>query len=174
VFVRPRHASAATLTEIVRAAKAGGVELQFGRRHSFWVEFFTMPFYAFAIVSASLGGLALGMASVGLHGLMSFAVNQRVREIGIRMALGATTRGVVALFVRQGMRLVAIGLALGAIGGALFTLALSKILHGFVEGFDPVAFGTVTLLFAGIALFACWFPARRAAKVDPMVALRAE
>jgi predicted permease len=174
VFVRPHHVSAATLTEIVRAAKAGGVELQFGRRHSFWVEFFMMPYYAFAATSAALGALALGMASVGLYGLMTFAVNQRVREIGVRMAMGATTREVVALFVRQGMRLVAAGLALGMIGGALFALALSKILHGFVDAFDPVAFATVTLLFATIALFACWLPARRATKVDPMVALRTE
>ena len=133
-----------------------------------------MPFYAFAIVSAALGGLALAMASVGLHGLMSFAVHQRVREIGVRMALGATTRGVVGLFVRQGLRLVAIGLALVSIGGILFLLALSKLLQGFVEAFDPVAFAAVTGLFSVIAVLACWLPARRATKVDPMLALRAE
>jgi ABC-type antimicrobial peptide transport system permease subunit len=158
----------------VRAAKAGGVDLHFERRHSSWVEFFVLPYYAFAIVSASLGALALGMASVGLYGLMTFAVNQRVREIGVRMALGATAREVVTLFVRQGMRLVAVGLVLGLIGGGLFALLLGKILYGFVDPFDPVAFVTVTLLFSVIALFACWFPARRATKVDPMVALRAE
>jgi macrolide transport system ATP-binding/permease protein len=174
VYVRPHRAAAAELAEIVRAAKAEGVELQFERRHSFWVGFLTLPFYAFAVTSASLGALALGMAAVGLHGLMAFAVNQRVREIGVRMALGATTQGVVGLFVRQGMRLVAVGLVLGVIGGALFMLTLSKLLHGFVGVFDPVAFGTVTLLFAVIALFACWLPARRATKVDPVVALRAE
>jgi predicted permease len=174
VFVRPRQVSAAALTEIVHAAKGGGVGLQFGRRQSFWAEFFMMPYYAFAAVSAALGGLALVMASVGLHGLMSFAVHQRVREIGVRMALGATTRGVVALFVRQGMRLVAVGLALGVIGGGLFALALSKIFFGFVNFFDPAAFVAVTLLFAVIALFACWLPSRRAAKANPMIALRAE
>ncbi len=174
VFVRPRYVSAPALIEIVRAARAGGVELQFGRRHSFWVDFFAMPFYAFAVAGASLGALALGMASVGLHGLMSFAVNQRVREIGVRMALGATTRGVVTLFVRQGMRLVAVGLALGLVGSAIFTLAMSRILHGFLDTIDPLAFGGVTLLFAGIALFACWLPARRATRIDPVVALRAE
>jgi macrolide transport system ATP-binding/permease protein len=174
VFVRPHHVSAAALTEIMRTAKAEGVELQFGRRHSFWVEFFMMPFYAFAVASAALGALALGMASVGLHGLMSFAVRQRVREIGVRVALGATTRGVVGLFVRQGMRLVAFGLALGVIGSGLFALLMSRIFHGFIETFDPVAFVAVTLLFAVIALFACWLPSRRAAKVDPMVALRTE
>src|SRR5690606_24607574 len=137
-------------------------------------EFMVLPFYAFAAVAGTLGALALGMASVGLYGLMRFAVNQRVREIGIRMALGATTEKVVRLFVIEGMRLVGIGLALGLIGGGLFALALGKILHGFVNAFDPLAFAAVTLLFAVIALFACWLPARRATKVDPMVALRAE
>jgi putative ABC transport system permease protein len=174
VFVRPRNVSAAALAEIVRAAKAGGVDLQFERRHSFWVEFFMLGFYAFAVASATLGALALGMASVGLYGLMTFAVNQRVHEIGVRMALGATAREVRTLFVRQGMRLVAIGLALGLVGGGLFALLLSKILYGFIDAFDPVAFGAVTLLFAAIALFACWLPARRATKVDPVVALRCD
>jgi macrolide transport system ATP-binding/permease protein len=174
VFVRPHVISAAALTEIERAANVAGVELHVGRRHSFWVEFFMLPYYALAVVSAALGGLALLMASVGLYGLMSFAVHQRVTEIGVRMALGATTREVVALFIRQGMGLVAIGLALGLIGSGLFLLALSRVLHGFVDAFDPVAFGVVTLLFGLIALFACWLPSRRVAKVDPMVALRAE
>ena len=174
VYVRPRSVSGAALAEIVRAAKVEGVELEIERRHSFWVGFYVLPFYAFAAVSGTLGALALGMASVGLYGLMTFAVNQRVREIGIRMALGATTQNVVRHFVLEGMRLVGIGLALGLVGGALFALALAKLLQGFVDAFDPVAFGVVTLLFGGIALFACWLPARRATKVDPVVALRAE
>jgi ABC-type antimicrobial peptide transport system permease subunit len=174
VFVRPRQVSTVALAEIVRAAKAQGVELQFGWRQSFWVEFFLLPFYALAVTSGALGALALGMASVGLFGLMTFSVNQRVREIGIRMALGATAKAVMGLFVRQGMRLVMIGLALGLMGGALFALALGKIMHGIIDAFDPVAFAAVTALFAVIAVFACWLPARRATKVDPMVALRAE
>jgi putative ABC transport system permease protein len=69
---------------------------------------------------------------------------------------------------------VGIGLVFGLVGGALFAVALAKLLQGFVDAFDPVAFGAVTFLFAVIALFACWLPARRATKVDPMVALRAE
>jgi hypothetical protein len=174
LYVRPRSDSGASLAEIVRAAKANGVELQFDRRHSFWLEFMVLPFYALAAVSGTLGALALGMASVGLYGLMRFAVNQRVREIGIRMALGATTEKVVRLFVFEGMRLVGIGLVFGLVGGALFALALSKLLQGFIDAFDPIAFAAVTVLFAVIALFACWLPSRRAAKVDPMVALRAE
>lgn len=174
VYVRPRQASAATMAEITREAKARGIELMFEQRHSFWVDFLLLPFHALAVVSAALGILALVMASVGLYGLMTFSVNQRIREIGIRMALGATGANVVGLFVRQGMRLVAFGLALGLGGGALFALALSKILYGFIEGFDPGAFFVVGLLFTALALLACWLPARRAVKVDPLRALRAE
>lgn len=174
LFVRPREASAPALAEIVRAARSAGFDLQFERRYSFLVEYFLLPSYAFAVASAALGALALGMASVGLYGLMTFSVNQRVREIGIRMALGAAGGKVVTLFLRQGLRLVAVGLVLGLIGGSIFTVALGKMLYGFIEPFDPVAFGAVTLLFILIALLACWLPARRATNVDPMVALRAE
>ena len=174
VFLRPQSDSAAALMQITREAKAAGTDLQFERRHSFWLEFFVLPFFAFAVASGALGGLALAMASVGLFGLMTFTVNQRVREIGIRMALGATSKKVVGLFVRQGMRLVAIGLVLGLAGGGLFALLLEKVFFGLIDAFDPVAYVAVTLLFALIALFACWLPARRATKVDPMVALRAE
>ena len=174
LYVRPRHVTAASLAEIVSAVKAAGFNLQFERRYSYWVEFFTLPYYAFAITSASLGLLALGMASVGLYGLMTFSVHQRVHEIGVRMALGATSDQVVRLFVREGLGLVAVGLALGLVGGGLFTLALSKLTEGFFNAFDPVAFTAVTLLFGVIALFACWLPARRATKVNPMIALRTE
>jgi hypothetical protein len=174
-FIRPREDSAAVLMALTRHAKDVGLDLQIERRHSFWFEFFVLPFAAFAAASGALGGgLALLMASVGLFGLMTFTVNQRVREIGIRMALGATAREVVRLFVRQGMRLVTIGLVLGLIGGGLFALVLNAILEGFIDAFDPVAFAAVTLLFVFIAFLACWLPARRATKVDPMVALRAE
>jgi predicted permease len=174
LYVRPRHVTAPSLAEIVSAAKAAGFNLQFERRYSYWVESFALPYYAFAITSASLGLLALGMASVGLYGLMTFSVHQRVHEIGVRMALGATADQVVRLFVREGLGLVAVGLVLGLVGGGLFALALSKLTHGFFSAFDPVAFAAVTLLFGVIAVFACWLPSRRATKVDPAVTLRAE
>jgi macrolide transport system ATP-binding/permease protein len=174
LFIKPRSDSPAALAEIVRAANAEGIELQFNRRHSFWVEFALLPHYAFAIVSGALGALALGMASVGLYGLMAFAVNQRVREIGIRMALGAQPSAVVSLFMRRGVTLVAIGLVFGMIGGGVFGLLLGKVFFGLLKGFDPLSLGIVGVLFAGIAVLACWLPARRATKVDPMVALRAE
>ncbi len=174
LFVRPRQVTAAGLAEIVGAAKAAGLNLQFDRRYSDWVASALLPFYAFAVTSASLGALALGMASVGLYGLMTFSVHQRVREIGLRMALGATTNQVVRLFVREGLGLVAVGVGLGLVGGSLLALTLSKLLQGFFHAFDPVAFVAVTLLFGVTAGFACWLPARRAAKVNPMVALRTE
>jgi putative ABC transport system permease protein len=105
---------------------------------------------------------------------MMFSVHQRVREIGLRMALGATSRQVVRLFVREGLGLVATGLVLGLMGGGLLALLLSKLLNGFFNAFDPVAFAAVTLLFGAIAILACWLPSRRATKVDPALALRAE
>lgn len=174
VFIRARSDSPAALAEIVRMAEAGGLGLQFTGRHSEYIAQFVLPFYGLSVLSGALGVLALSMAAVGLYGLMTFSVSQRVREIGIRMALGATAERVVALFVRQGLRLVALGLAFGLIGGGLCALALSKIFFGFINAFDPAAFGAVTGLFALIAWFACWLPARRATKVDPMIALRAE
>jgi macrolide transport system ATP-binding/permease protein len=174
VFVHPRSNSSATLVEIVRQANAVGVGLQFGPPLSVRREQLIVPQTILASFGAGLAILALVLAVVGLYGVMAFAVNQRVREIGIRMALGATAGKVVALFVRQGMRLVAFGLAFGLIGGRLFALALGKVTSGQIDAFNAVIFGVVTLLFALIALFACWLPSRRATKVNPMVALRAE
>ena len=173
-FVRPRIDSPAALAEMVRAADAAGLTLQFTRRMSDYLDQEMLPFLGLAVLSGALGALAMAMAAVGLYGVMAFSVNQRVREIGIRVALGATAERVVGLFVRQGMRLVVIGLVVGLGGGALFAKLLAKILYGLGGAFDPVAFGVMTLLFSVIALLACWLPARRAAKVDPIVALRAE
>lgn len=174
VFVRPHGNSAAALVGIMQGAQDGGVELRFEGPLSSVLEQYVGPYLGLAGLSGALGMLALALASVGLFGLMTFVVSQRVREIGIRMALGATAKGVVALFVRQGMRLVTIGLAAGLIGGGMFALLLNTILYGIIDAFDPIAFAGVTLLFALLALFACWIPALRATKVDPVVALRAE
>lgn len=132
-----------------------------------------LPFKAVAALGALLGGMALLMAVIGLYGVMSFVVNQRVREIGIRVALGASGRAVVQLFVRQGMRLVAIGIVVGGVAGGLVGLALSKVVVG-THAFDPVALLAAALVLAVAALLACWVPARRATRVDPMVALRVD
>ena len=101
-----------------------------------------------------------------------------MREIGVRMALGATAERVTGLFVRQGMRLVAAGVAVGLAGGAAFTVLITKALPGVDFAGDLAfrceVFAVVTAFLVGVALVACWLPARRAAKVDPMVALRCE
>ncbi len=117
--------------------------------------------------------LALLLTTIGLYGSVAYWVNQRTREIGIRLALGGQVKDVVKLVMRQGMRLAAIGTGLG-LGGAFFaTRLLSSQLFG-IGPFDPLTFAGVTLVIALVALLACWLPARRASRVDPMVALRAE
>ncbi len=122
----------------------------------------------------SIFGLgALLMAAVGLYALLSFAVSQRTHEIGIRLALGAQTRDVYALIVKQGLCLIKMGVAIGLIGALLLSRALSKVLFG-IGATDPLTFLLVTFVLAATACFACWLPARRAAKTDPLVALRHE
>jgi len=119
------------------------------------------------------GGVALTLAAVGIYGLMSFAVRRRTREIGIRMALGATRADVLRLVVGQGMRLAIYGLAIGLLGALLATRIMSRLLYG-VSATDPATFAGIALLLGGIAFFASWIPARRAVATDPTAALRAE
>ncbi|HEY4249042.1 MAG TPA: ABC transporter permease [Lacunisphaera sp.] len=174
IYLRPRSDSTAMLASIVREADAAGEVLQFDRRVSANITEQRLPFLGLSALSGLLAGLALLMASVGLFGVMSFSVNQREREIGIRSALGATTADIIRLVVSQGMRLIAVGIVVGLGSGLLFALLLPRILFGAAGAFDPISFSAVTGLFAAVALLACWLPARRAAKVDPMIALRAE
>ena len=117
--------------------------MQFRRRLGDAMELQKLPFRGLAALSGALGGLALLMAMVGLYGVMAFSVAQRSREIGIRMALGATAENVVRHFVRQGMRLVAVGIAFGLGGGVLFALLLRKIMFGLGGPFDATAFFAV-------------------------------
>ena len=117
--------------------------------------------------------LALVLAAVGLYAVMSFTVAQRTHEIGIRMALGAQARDVFQLVVGQGLKLVFIGIFIGLIGAFALTRVLAQVLFG-ITATDPLTFAAVALLLAIAAFFACWIPARRATKVDPMIALRGE
>jgi putative ABC transport system permease protein len=126
-----------------------------------------------ALLMAAFAGLALALTAVGLYGLISYFVTQRTHEIGIRLALGAQRRQVLALVLRQGMTLALAGLGLGLLGALAFRRVLSSLLYQ-VKATDPATYVAVGLLLAAVALFACYVPARRAAKADPMLALRYE
>jgi len=119
------------------------------------------------------GILALILAVIGIYGVTSYAVVQRTREIGIRMALGAQRHEVLALVLGRGMKLTAVGIVIGI----LAAFALTGLMRGLlfrVSPTDPLTFAGVSLMLSGVALLACFIPARRAARVDPMVALRYE
>lgn len=118
-------------------------------------------------------GTALVLAAIGLYGVIAYSVAQRTRELGIRVALGATRRDVLALVLGEGMRLVLIGLLLGLVAASGLSHFLAKMLFQ-VAPTDPQTFATVSLVLLATAFLAAWLPARRAARVDPMVALRAE
>jgi len=127
----------------------------------------------FGILFGLFAALALCLAAVGIYGVISFSVAQRTREIGLRVALGAQTGDVMRMIIRQGLTLAGLGAAVGLGGGALAALMIKSLLFN-VSATDPAIFALLPLSLLAVALAACWIPARRAAKVDPMVALRCD
>ena len=134
---------------------------------SFW------PRRLVGLMMAAFAGIALLLAAVGVYGVMAYAVTQRTHEIGLRMALGAEVGHVLRLVVGQGLTLAGIGLAIGLVGAFGLTHALASLLFG-ISATDPLSFAGIALLLAGTALLASYIPARRAARVEPLVALRSE
>ncbi len=131
------------------------------------------PVRFMALLLGALGGIALALAAFGIYGTMSYLVTRRTRELGIRMALGADSRGLRRFVLSRGLRLALLGLGIGLPAAFGLTRLMRGLLFSVSPG-DPMVFGAVGLLLAGIAVLACWRPARRATQVDPLEALRAE
>jgi putative ABC transport system permease protein len=120
-----------------------------------------------------LGVVALVLAAMGIYGVLAYVVSQRTHEVGVRMVLGASTGNVLGLMLKHGMGMAVVGISLGAAGALALTRWLSSFLYG-VSPFDPAVFLAVCAMVGSICLAACYVPARRAAGVDPIVALRYE
>jgi predicted permease len=174
VLVRYAGGFTATAQGIRDAVQSLDAEMPVGvTRLQDYLEVWRTPSRIVAALSGALGGLALLLASIGVYGMVSYSVSRRVREIGIRMALGAGRNDVVNLVLRQAMRPVLVGGLIGVAGCAAVSSVLSSMLFG-LSTHDPIAFISVPLFLLAVALVASYIPARKAMRVDPMVALRYE
>jgi len=117
--------------------------------------------------------VALLLAAIGIYGVMAYSFSQRAHEVGIRIALGAQRLDILRMALGEGMRIVIIGLASGLVGAAIMARFVRSMLFD-VAPTDPITFVSVSAILAGVALFACYIPAKRATRVDPLVALREE
>jgi putative ABC transport system permease protein len=125
------------------------------------------------VVMGVFAGIALLLAGMGLYAVMAYAVSQRTHEIGVRLALGAPRRNILRLILGQGLRLALAGMALGMAGALALTRFMASLLYG-VSARDALTFILASSTLVGAALLACWLPARRATRVDPMIALRCD
>ena len=171
----PRGAAAAVLAALRREARSvdADVPVTGVMPMTEAVGFSLIPLRLAATIVGVLGLFGLLLAALGVYGVVAYAVGSRTREIGIRVALGARAGDILRRVMRQGVVLAAAGVTLGLAGSLALTRFLAGLLYG-VSATDPLAFGSVALLLACVALAACLVPARRATKVDPMVALRYE
>jgi putative ABC transport system permease protein len=152
-LAKRRFPNVATMEELVAASAAE-------RR------FVLILFEAFALV-------ALTLAAIGIYGVLSGSVTERMREIGVRCALGASRASILALVVRQGLTLTSLGILIGLTGAIIASRALITLLFG-ISRLDPITYAGVIALLVSVAALACWLPAWRAARIDPTITLRAE
>ena len=169
---RDPEATAAAMLRSLRE-RAPALMVQQTKTMAEHLDVVRFPLRLAAMAVGAFAALALALAAVGLFGLVSYAQAQRAREVGIRMALGAEASSVVGLLLRSGLKLVAVGGVLGLLGAVGVARLLGSLLVG-VETIDPVTFLATPLLLFATALLASWLPARRASRVDPVVALRTE
>jgi putative ABC transport system permease protein len=184
LFQRPRAAMSLTMlsdadTQLVTSAARGilhdlNPELPARFRTLSQVYSASLGSRRFNVILIGFFGItALLLATAGVFGVMAYSVSRRTREIGVRVALGAGAGDALRMILGQGLRTIFIGVAIGMIGSLALTRTIESLLFG-VTATDPLTFGSVTLLLVGTALLACYIPARRATKVDPVVALRSE